>query len=168
MPRCRFVLLIGNSTLLDIRLTSMGTRFSMNSTIDGVELVGKKISMKDQLRYKAVIMIEGNDVATCLKWALMSSSVLMMPPPTLTTWAMEELLKPWVHYIPLDASLGDAEEKMQWVLDHDRQAQQIAHRGSLWMNGMVIHPDAARDEEAVYNEILRQYQSHFRASDKLV
>jgi hypothetical protein len=98
----------------------------------------------------------------------MSSSVLMIPPPTLTTWAMEELLKPWVHYIPLDASLGDAEEKMQWVLDHDRQAQQIAHRGSLWMKDMVIHPDAARDEQAVYKEILRRYQSHFRASDKLV
>jgi hypothetical protein len=67
MPRCRFVLLSGNSTLLDIRLTSMDTRISMNSTIDGVELVGMKLSMKDQLRYKAVIMIEGNDVATGLK-----------------------------------------------------------------------------------------------------
>jgi hypothetical protein len=81
---------------------------------------------------------------------------------------MEEFLEPCLYYIPLDASLGDAEEKMQWVLDHDRQVQQIAHQGSLWMKDMVIHPDAAKGEQAVYREILRRYQSHFRASDKLV
>jgi hypothetical protein len=166
MARCRLVLLSGNSTLLDTRLKSVYG--GMNSTIDGVELVGKMLSMKDQLSYKAIIMIEGNDVATGLKWALMSNSVLMIPPPTVTTWAMEELLEPWVHYIPLDASLGDAEEKMQWVVDHDKQAQEIAHRGGLWMKDMVFHPDAAKDDQAVYKEILRRYQSHFRASDKLV
>jgi hypothetical protein len=60
------------------------------------------------------------------------------------------------------ASLGDAEEKMQWVFDHDKEAQEIAHRGGLWMKAMVHHP------EAVYKEILRRYQSHFRASGKLV
>jgi hypothetical protein len=166
MERCRLVLLSGNSTLLDTGLSRIYGR--MNSTIDGVQLVGKALSMTGQLRYKAIIMIEGNDVATGLKWALMSNSVLMMPPPTLTTWAMEELLEPWVHYVPLDASLGDTEEKMQWVLDHDREAQEIAHRGGLWMKDMVYHPDAAKDDQAVYKEILRRYQSHFRASDKLV
>jgi hypothetical protein len=168
MARCRLILLSGNSTLLDTRMKRIDKRVGMNSTIDGVELVGKELSMKDQLRYKAIIMIQGNDVATGLKWALMSNSVLMIPPPTVTTWAMEELLEPWVHYIPLDASLGDAEEKMQWVVDHDREAQEIAHRGGLWMKDMVFHPDAAKDDQAVYKEILRRYQSHFRASDKLV
>jgi hypothetical protein len=166
MKRCRLVLLSGNSTLLDTGLSRIYSR--MNSTIDGVQLVGTALKMQDQLRYKAVIMIEGNDVATGLKWALMSNSVLMMPPPTLTTWAMEELLEPWVHYIPLNASLGDAEEKMQWILDHDKEAQEIAHRGGLWMKDMVYHPDAAKDDQAIYKEILRRYQSHFRASDKLV
>jgi hypothetical protein len=168
LARCRVVLLSGNSTLLDVRLTSIDKERGMKSNVDGVELIGKKLSMKDQLRYKAIIMVEGNDVSSGLKWALMSNSVLMIPPPTLTTWAMEELLEPWVHYIPLDASLNDAEEKMQWVIDHDREAQQIAHRGGLWMKDMVFHPDAAKDDLAIYKEILRRYQGHFRASDKLV
>lgn len=166
MERCRLVLLSGNSALLDTGLNGSYSR--MNSTIDGVKLSGKKMSMKDQLRYKAIIMIEGNDVASGLKWALMSNSVLMIPLPTLTTWAMEELLEPWVHYIPLNAGLNDTEEKMQWVLDHDSEAQEIAHRGGLWMQDMVFHPDAAKDDQAVYKEILQRYQSHFRASDKLV
>jgi hypothetical protein len=168
LARCRIVLLSGNSTLLDIRLTSIDTKRGMESTVDGIQLVGKKLSMQDQLRYKAIIMVQGNDVASGLKWALMSNSVLMIPPPTLTTWAMEELLEPWVHYIPLDASLSDAEEKMQWVVDHDREAQQIAHRGGLWMKDMVFHPDAAKDDQAIYEEILQRYRSHFRASDVLL
>jgi tagatose-1,6-bisphosphate aldolase len=57
---------------------------------------------------------------------------------------------------------------MQWVLDHDKEAQQIAHRGGLWMKDMLYHPDAATDDQAVYKEILRRCQSHFRASDKLL
>jgi hypothetical protein len=76
----------------------------MDSTIDGVELVVKKLAMEDQLHYKAVIMIQGNDVATGLKWASMSSTVLMILPPTLTTWAMEKVLATWVHYIPLNVT----------------------------------------------------------------
>jgi hypothetical protein len=170
IDRCRIVLLSGNSTLLDIRLTKINKERTngLQSTVDGVQLVGKEFSMRKLLKYKAIIMVQGNDVASGLKWALMSNSVLIIPPPTLTTWAMEEFLEPWVHYIPLDPSLSDAEEKMQWVLDHDKEAQQIAHRGGLWMKDMVYHPDAAKDDQAVYKEILRRYQSHFRASDKLI
>jgi hypothetical protein len=41
-------------------------------------------------------MIAGNDVASGLKWALFSQSVVLMPPPNHTSWAMEELLEPWV------------------------------------------------------------------------
>jgi len=53
--------------------------------------------MADLLKYKVVIVLEGNNVASGLKWALASNSVLVMPPPTIASWAMEELLEPWVH-----------------------------------------------------------------------
>jgi hypothetical protein len=64
MPLCRFVLLSGNSTLLDTLLNRKDKRISMNSTIVGVELVGKGIAIEDKMRYKAIIIIEGNDVAS--------------------------------------------------------------------------------------------------------
>lgn len=80
-----------------------------------------------------------------------------MRPPTVTSWAMEELLEPWVHYIPLDLDLTDIVEKVQWMLDHDEEARQIAVRGSLWMKDMVSHPDA----DKIYGDILKRYKSHF-------
>jgi hypothetical protein len=39
---------------------------------------------------------EGNGVASGLKWALLSQSVVLMPPPKHTSWDMEKLLEPLV------------------------------------------------------------------------
>ena len=39
---------------------------------------------------------------------------------------MEELLEPYVHYVPLYPNLSNVDEQMQWILDHDRQARSIA------------------------------------------
>jgi hypothetical protein len=51
--------------------------------------------------------------------------------------------------LPGRAMLLVSEEKMQWVIDHDREAQQIAHRGGLWMKDMVFYPDAEKDDQAI-------------------
>ena len=42
------------------------------------------------------LFCSGNDVSSGVKWAMLSQSVVLMPPPTVTSWAMEELLEPWV------------------------------------------------------------------------
>ena len=94
LKRCRLVYNHANSTLIDARLTS--TRGRLPSVLNGVPLEGEKVRVYTLLEYKGIIMIEGNDVASGLKWALLSQSVVLMPPPKHTSWAMEELLQPWV------------------------------------------------------------------------
>jgi hypothetical protein len=118
-------------------------------------------SVSEQLRYKAVIILEGNDVATGLKWALLSRSVVLMPPPTVTSWAMEELLKPWVHYIPLDPVGSNAEERVQWIVDNDDKARKIAERATLFMYDLMFHPEADSDDMEVKSEIMRRYNEYF-------
>jgi hypothetical protein len=170
--RTRILLAVkSHSPIVDAGLTSMGSS-GLNSTIiegiEGVNLIRSELSMQAQLRYKAIIMLEGNDVASGLKWALLSNSVVIMRKPNVTSWAMEELLEPWVHYIPLDVDLLDIVEKVQWVLDHDEEARKIAVRGTLWMKDMVAHPDADNDADEINREILKRYKSHFQAADDLV
>ena len=92
---------------------------------------------------------------------LLSQSVVLMPPPTKTSWAMEELLQAWVHYIPLQSDLSDVEQKIQWMLDHDNESQQIAYRASLWIKDLVFHPEAPQDDAAIYREMLQRYKAHF-------
>lgn len=166
IERCRLVLKTSNSSLVDALLTSLLGK-PLNSTIDGIPLLDEKIGMRELLRYKVVIMLEGNDVSSGLRWALRSNSVVMMPPPTFTSWTMEELLQPWVHYIPLDPSFDNTESRMQWVLDHDAEAERIARQGSLWIKDLLEHPDAENENAAINKEIFRRYQKLFFRSDDL-
>lgn len=160
LKRCRLVYNHGNSTLINARLTS--TRDRMPNILNGVELVTGKVKINSLLAYKGIIMIEGNDVASGLKWALLSQSIVLMPKPKHTSWCMEELLQPWVHYIPLNDFATNVEERMQWIIDNDKLAQRISERATLWMEDLVFHPDAKEDDRLIQEEILRRYIRHFK------
>jgi len=159
LRRCRLVYKHGNSSLVHAKLTS--TRNRIPNVLNGVNLLGEAVTIRRLLQYKAIIMLEGNDVASGLKWALLSQSVVLMPEPKHTSWALEELLQPWVHYIPLNENATDVEEKMQWIVDHNDMAQRISERGTFWMEDLVFHPDALEDDRLIQEEMLRRYATHF-------
>ena len=112
-------------------------------------------------------MMEGNDVAAGLKWALYSNSVVLMEPVTVTSWAMEERLKPWVHFVPISSDGADAESQFQWVLDNPIAAERIARDGALWIKDLLFHPQALADEEAIYREMMSRYRAHFKSNPGL-
>ena len=161
LRRCRLVYSHANSTLVNARLTN--TRGRLPDVLNGVNLTTSSVTVRHLLRYKGIVMLEGNDVASGLKWALLSDSVVLMPTPQHTSWAMEELLRPWVHYVPLndDDAAADVEEKMQWILDHEEDARRIAAAATLWMQDLVFHPDAAEDDRWIQEEMVRRYRRHF-------
>ena len=145
-------------------------------TSEQVNLYGNRMSMEELLEYKALIMLEGNDISSGLKWALFSSSIVMMPVPTLTSWSMEEMLQPWVHYVPIsvyqssngETIVTDAEEKMQWILDNDEKAREIVKASTLWMADLILHPDEIDDEKMISDEMAWRYLSHFVQTKELV
>jgi hypothetical protein len=159
MMRCRLVYTHANSTYVHAKLTS--TRNRMPKVLNGVQMSRIKVSLDKLLKFKGIIMLEGNDVASGLKWALLSQSVVLMPYPKHTSWAMEELLQPWVHYVPLNENATDVEEKMKWVVENDEAARRISERGTLWMEDLVFHPDAQEDDRWIQEEIIRRYKTHF-------
>ena len=163
IPRCRLVLKAANSTKINAKLT--GKAHFLDQEINGISIFGARMNLTQFLEYKAIIMLEGNDISSGLKWALYSNSVVLMQQPTMTSWLMEELLEPWVHYIPLKDDLSDVEEKMQWVLDHDQKAHEIARRGSLWVQDLLFHPDSRKENDQINDEILRRYHQHFKPAE---
>jgi hypothetical protein len=176
MPRCAMVLKHINSSLVDARLTSTSGKVPNVIIPDNDSPRGgggehhhpgwnltapKPLSLQEMLTYKAIVILEGNDVSSGLKWALLSNSVVLMPPPTMTSWLMEEWLEPWVHYVPLLPDLTNVEAQVQWVVQHSAEAQRIAHRGSLWVKDLVFHANAKMDDEIIFREMLRRYRQHF-------
>ena len=65
------------------------------------------------------------------------------------------------HYVPLNEMATDVEEKMKWIIDNDEAAKRISKRATLWMEDLVFHPDARKDDLLIREEIVRRYRAHF-------
>tara|TARA_A100001015_G_scaffold230096_1_gene260257 strand:+ start:351 stop:1397 length:1047 start_codon:yes stop_codon:yes gene_type:complete len=86
---------------------------------------GNYLSIQEQLKYKFILCIEGNDVATNLKWAMSSNSLCFMTKPKYETWFMEGTLKPGIHYVELKDDYSDLEEKINYYSQNTEEAQYI-------------------------------------------
>lgn len=83
------------------------------------------MSIAEQLKYKFILCIEGNDVATNLKWAMSSNSLCIMTKPKFETWFMEGTLQPGVHYVEVKEDYSDLEEKIRYYSENTDEAQAI-------------------------------------------
>jgi hypothetical protein len=85
----------------------------------------KWLSVDEQLNYKFIFSIEGNDVATNLKWIMSSNSICFMFKPKFETWFMEGTLIPNVHYVELKDDLSDLEDKFNFYTNNPDEALKI-------------------------------------------
>ena len=118
-----------------------------------------RMSVREQLQYKYLISLEGNDVSSSLKWMLLSNSCVFMPLPTKETWLMEGLLRPYVHFVPLtfdqETRKWYLETQMVFCRENEQKCRQIAQNGKRWM---LRHRFLDKDnEELLHREILDIY-----------
>lgn len=83
------------------------------------------LSISQHQRYRYIVSLEGNDVATNLKWIMNSKSLCLMPPPTYETWFAERQLEANVHYVPLEADFSNLAERVAYFERHPEQAERI-------------------------------------------
>ncbi len=92
-----------------------------------------RLNMYNMLQHKFVMVIEGNDVATSLKWVMASNSVVIMTKPRFETWFMESKLIPDYHYILVNDDYSDVIEKINHYLAHPDQALQIINNAHAYI-----------------------------------
>jgi len=85
----------------------------------------EKMQLSQQLKYKFILAIEGNDVASNLKWIMSSNSIAFMVKPTYETWFMEGTLIPNYHYVLLEDDYSDLEEKIKYYSTHIEESLSI-------------------------------------------
>lgn len=83
------------------------------------------LSITGHLEYKFILALEGNDVATNLKWIMSSNSIAVMPRPKYETWYMEGTLIPDFHYICIENDYSDLEEKLNYYIHNTAKALEI-------------------------------------------
>jgi len=83
------------------------------------------LQIREQLKHKFIFAIEGNDVASNLKWVMASNSIAVMPQPRFETWFLENQLIPNQHYIEISRTFDNIEEALEPYLSNNRLASEI-------------------------------------------
>ena len=126
------------------------------------QCVGSTLQVSDMLKCKCLVAIEGNDVSSGLKWMLFSNSVVIIPQPIAwESWAMESLLQPFVHYMPVRANVNNIEEMITWCEDNPKKVEHTSERSTLFMCDLLFHPDSHVDEEQTLVDVVKKHDHNF-------
>ncbi|EDM43926.1 lipopolysaccharide core biosynthesis protein LpsA [unidentified eubacterium SCB49] len=93
-----------------------------------------RMTIEEQLDYKFILSLEGNDVATNLKWVMSSNSIAVMTKPKFETWFMEGTLIPDFHYIKIKDDFSDLEEKLNYYSENVKEALAIINNAHEYVN----------------------------------
>jgi hypothetical protein len=91
------------------------------------------LTIEEHLDYKFILCLEGNDVATNLKWVMSSNSLPVMPRPKFETWYMEGTLIPNHHYVEIKSDYSDLEERLNFYISHPEEAERIIQNAHAYV-----------------------------------
>lgn len=123
--RIEFVKRLWNHPMCDIGQTQ--------KPVEDVPWQKPKISIIKQLDYKYIFCIEGNDVATNIKWAMSSNSLVFSFKMKYETWFMEGRLKPNYHFVLIKDDLSDLEERIDYYSKNTDKALAIINNANKWV-----------------------------------
>jgi hypothetical protein len=120
------------------------------------EWIVEPLSIEEHLDFKFILCLEGNDVATNLKWVMSSNSIAVMPKPTYETWFMEGALIGDYHYIEVKKDYSDLEEKLNYYIEHTNEALCIIENAHRYVAGF----QDKRQEKLISLLVLQKYFQH--------
>ena len=123
----------GHDVAFNIKVKSVGRTALQRHMWE--EDMSAPLIRRQLMGYKYILCLEGNDVATSLKWQMAHNSLIFMPTPTKESWLMEGLLRPWVHYVPLD-SPHEAADRLRWARANDAECQRIVANANAWVESL--------------------------------
>ncbi len=101
------------------------------------------MSSADQMKFKYILSVEGNDVATNLKWVMASNSLCFMTTPAYETWFMEGRLEAGKHYVCLRPDFADLDDKIRYFEEHPDEALDIIGNAHSYVRQFL---DARREQ----------------------
>ena len=79
---------------------------------------------------KIFLCVEGNDVATGLKWVMSSNSLCFMARPRFETWFLEGRLEPGRHFVEVAADHSDLLERVEEYRARPEEAMEIVRNAN--------------------------------------
>jgi hypothetical protein len=116
-----------------------------------------ELSLKEMLQYKYILSVEGNDVATNLKWVMCSQSLVVAPRPQIESWFMESQLQPFVHYLPLKDDFSDLEQQIEWAQKNPLRCEEIIRHANAYARSFLDEKKQKHQLVQVLSEYLDTY-----------
>ena len=88
------------------------------------EYFGNQVYHPEFYKYKFFLIVDGNVIASNHMWGFASGAVPFLI-SNAECWFMP-YITPFVHYIPIKYDLSDLKEKIEWIINNDREAEEIA------------------------------------------
>lgn len=111
---------------------------------------------QEQMACKYLFVIEGNDIASNIRWAMNANSLCLMRKPRYETWFAEGLLQAGVHYVLVADDFSDIEEKFRHYEAHPDEALAIINNAQAYVRA---HLDMTV-QYALGRQVMRKYARH--------
>lgn len=154
--RVTFCALFADNPRIDVANTmANGSIFAAG---DSAQNTAPRLSLYQHLDYRYIMALEGNDVASNLRWVMSSNSLAVMPKPTCESWFMEERLVPGVHYVEVAEDFSNLEAQLDYYSSHVAEAKEISHNANVYVNQF-------RDERRERYIGLRVLEKYFKLTN---
>jgi hypothetical protein len=110
----------------DVKFAFSGYNGAYSETINKKYIIGIRSNLQCFFNYKYLLIIDGVTIASNHQWTFGSGAVPIMVTHPDNNWWFKQYLIPMKHYVPIQYDLSDLEEKIQWLVDNDEQAREIA------------------------------------------
>jgi hypothetical protein len=85
-------------------------------------------SLQDHIQHKYILILDGNCIASALQWVFASGSVPILVTHPDNDWWFKKLLIDGVHYVSVNYDLSNLRDVIQYLIDHDDYAREVADR----------------------------------------
>jgi len=137
-------------SFLDVGLTKMVQTFNE----DYKKYNKSEKTREEHSQYKYILSLQGNDVASNLKWLMGSSSLVFMCKPTVASWFMEDHLIPYHHYVLLKDDFSDLEEKFNWAENNPEKCVEIIKNAQTYVSMFLDK----KNEEFLMKSVVQWYK----------
>lgn len=99
-----------------------------------LQFLTNRMTISEHLNYKFILCLEGNDVASNLKWVMSSNSLAVMTKPIYETWFMEGTLIPNYHYVMIKDDYSNLENRLKYYINNTEEALKIIDNAHQYVN----------------------------------
>jgi hypothetical protein len=128
--RTRVVWELRENVNADVKLTRIQNIWSAEhrGQVSDESFYTHESSLDEHVQHKYIFILDGNCIASALQWVFASGSVPILVTHPDNDWWFKSYLKPMENYVPIKYDLSDLNSKIEWLVQNDDQARQIASR----------------------------------------